>query len=298
MKKAYFLIGVLALSFAQLLAQTNYVITRPDNVTLYVNEYGAGKPVILLGGGPGLNPGYLVPICQNMTGYRFIIPHQRGSGQSKMDKVDSLNMSTDKYVEDLEALRIQLKLSKLIIAGHSWGGMLGFAYAAKYPDKVDRLILLGPGGITSTFFTYFDSNIQMRLHEEDNEEAKKSTAREGGLKAIIPGYFFNRERALIMKNMLDSTLMNRNQSAIYKFTIKSYTATQADRVKDIRKYKNPVYIIQGRQDPIGESTVYETKEALPQTKFTFIEECGHFPWLEEEKAVAEFYQLLNSALKN
>lgn len=298
MKKISFLFSVLAFSFTQLLAQTSYVLSRPDEVTLHVNEYGAGKPVVMLGGGPGLNPNYLVAICQKMTGYRFIIPDQRGSGQSKMDKVDSLNMSIDKYVEDLEALRVHLKLSKLIIVGHSWGAMLGFAYAAKYPDKLDRLILLGPGGITSAFFTYFESNIQMRLHEEDKEEAQKSTVREGGLKAIIPGYFFSRERGLFMKSLLDSTLMNKNQSAIYRLTIKSYTATQANRVKEIRKYKNPVYIIQGRQDPIGESTVYETREVLPQTKFTFIEDCGHFPWLEEEKAVTEFYQLLNSFLKN
>lgn len=298
MKKVCFLLSLLALSFTQLLAQSSYVLKRPDNVTLYVNEYGVGKPVVLLGGGPGLNPNYLVAICQKMTGYRFIIPDQRGSGQSKMDIVDSLNMTTDKHVEDLEALRVHLKLPKLIIGGHSWGAMLGFAYAAKYSDKVDRLILLAPGGITSKFFTYFDSNIQMRLHEEDIEEAEKSTVREGGLKAIIPGYFFNREKGLAMKNLMDSTLMNKNQAAIYKFTIRSYTTTQANRVKDISKYKNPVYIIQGRQDPIGESTVYETRSVLPQTKFTFIEECGHFPWLEEEKVVTEFYQLFNSSLKN
>jgi proline iminopeptidase len=298
MKKAWFLLGVMMIFFTQLFAQNSYSFITSDNEKIYVNEYGTGKPVVLLGGGPGLNPNYLVLVCQKMTGYRFIIPDQRGSGQSKMDKIDSLNMSTDKHVEDLEALRVHLKLSRLVIGGHSWGGMLAFAYAAKYPDKVERLILLGSGGITAKFFDYFDSNIQMRLHEEDKEEAEKSTVREGALKAIIPGYFFNRERALAMKNLLDSNIMNKNQSAIYKFTIRSYAATQTDRVKNIHKYKNPVYIIQGRQDPVGESTVYETREALPQTKFTFIEQCGHFPWLEDEKAVTEFYQLLNSALKN
>ena len=298
MKKTCLLLGVLALSFTQILAQTSYVLTMPDSVTLYINEYGTGKPVILLGGGPGLNPNYLVPMCQKMTGYRFIIPDQRGSGQSKMNKVDSLNMSTDKHVEDLEALRVHLKLSKLVIGGHSWGAMLAFAYAAKYPNRVERLILFGPGGITTAFFAYFDSNIQMRLHEEDKEEAKKSKVRGGALKAIIPGYFFSRERALAMKQLLDSNVMNSNQSAIYKFTIRSYTATQDDRVKSIGKYKNPVCIIQGRQDPIGESTAFETRKLLPQTRVFFIEKSGHFPWLEEEKAVTEFYKRLNSALEN
>jgi proline iminopeptidase len=298
MKKACFLLGVMVIFFTQLFAQNSYSFSTSDNVTIYVNEYGTGKPVVLLGGGPGLNPNYLVPVCQKMTGYRFIIPDQRGSGQSKMDKVDSLNMSTDKYVEDLEALRVHLKLSKLVIGGHSWGGMLAFAYAAKYPDKVERLILLGSGGITAKFFAYFDSNMQMRLHEEDKEECKKAINPVDEIKGYWPGYFFSRERALATKHLLDSNLAHQNQPAIFEYTMKSYSAADAVRVKNIRKYKNPVFIIQGRQDPIGEATVYETREALPQTKFTFIEKCGHFPWLEDEKAVTEFYHLLNSALKN
>lgn len=51
------------------------------------------------------------------------------------------------------------------------------------------------------------------------------------------------------------------------------------------------------QNPVGESTVYETAALLPQSQFTFIEKCGHLPWLEEETVVAEFYKLLDWALK-
>ncbi|MCS3795056.1 alpha/beta fold hydrolase [Niastella sp. OAS944] len=297
MKKAYFLSVVLTLTLMQLFAQNSYVITMPDSVKLHVNEYGEGMPVVLLGGGPGFNPNYLVPICQQMPGYRFIIPHQRGSGKSIMNKVDSINMSTNKHVEDLEALRIHLKLSKLIIAGHSWGGMLGFAYAAKYPEKVDRLILLGSGGISSKFFAYFNSNINMRLHKEDKEEGKNATGILAHMIRIWPGYFYSRERAVATRNLFDSTFTNPNYSDVSKFALKSYIATETTRIKNIRKYKNPVIVIQGRQDPVGESTVYETKDILPQTQINFIEKCGHLPWLEEDKAVTEFYRLLRSALE-
>ena len=296
MKKASFLLVVMAFCFIQLSAQRSYTITRPDGVKLYIHEYCTGKPVVLLGGGPGLNPNYLVPLCQKVAGYRFIIPDQRGAGQSKIDNVDSLNMSVSKYVEDLEALRVHLKLPQLILGGHSWGGMLAFAYAARYPANVERLILLGSGGITPYFFRYFDSNITMRLHPEDREEADNAHGTAAYLRGIWPGYFFSRERALATKHLLDSTLANGNQSDIYTLTIRNFEATTAARTRGIRKYKNPVIIIQGRQDPIGESTVYETRETLPQAKFTFIEECGHFPWLESEKAATEFYRLLKAAL--
>jgi len=178
--------------------------------------------------------------------------------------------------------------------------MLAFAYAAKYPDKVERLVLLASGGITPKFFDYFYSNISFRLHQEDLDEGKRATAGDllAELKPIWPGYFFSRERGLATKQLLDSTLANKGASTIDRFTTNNYIATTATRVKGLHNYKNKVIMIQGRQDPIGESTVYETKALLPQTQFFFIEKCGHMPWLEEEKAVNEFYQLLDAAFKN
>src|SRR5689334_2675461 len=107
MKKVWILLFILSFSLTKLLAQKSYFITTPDKVKLYINEYGTGKPVVMLAGGPGINPGYLQPICQKMTGYRFIVPDQRGTGRSVMSNMDSLNLVVDKYVEDLEALRVQ-----------------------------------------------------------------------------------------------------------------------------------------------------------------------------------------------
>lgn len=281
-----------------LFAQNNYFITSADSTRLYINEYGTGKPVILLSGGPGLNAHYLEPVWQQVKGCRFIVPDQRGTGRSVLPQADSVTMAMARHVEDLEALRIHLQLPKMIIAGHSWGAMLAVAYAARYPDKTERLILLAPGGITARFFTYFNANIQMRLYKEDKEEAKNARGMAAGLKAIWPGYFYSRERALALKQLLDTSFANAAGTAIYRYTIKDYNATEAARLKGLHKYKNPVFLIQGRQDPVGESTVYETKALLPQMRFTFIEKCGHLPWLEEEKVAAEFFRLLNAALTN
>ncbi|OQP42946.1 hypothetical protein A4H97_12400 [Niastella yeongjuensis] len=300
MRKPWFLICLLSFSFTELLAQKSYFITTPDKIKLYINEYGTGKPVVMLAGGPGINPGYLQPICHKMTGYRFIVPDQRGTGRSVMNNMDSLNLVVDKYVEDLEAVRVQLKLPKLTICGHSWGGMLAYAYAAKYPDKVERLVLLGPGGITPRFFAYFYSNINFRLHQEDRDEASHAVAGDlvAELKAIWPGYFFSRERALASKQLLDSSLANKGASKIDQVTTGNYNATTIARLNGLHNYKSPLYIIQGRQDPVGESTVYETAELVKQSKFSFIENCGHLPWLEEEKEASEFYELLDYSLKN
>ena len=51
------------------------------------------------------------------------------------------------FVESLESWRKQNNLSKMTLAGHSMGGYLSVAYAEKYPQHVERLILISPVGV-------------------------------------------------------------------------------------------------------------------------------------------------------
>jgi proline iminopeptidase len=296
MRKKLLILHALLLVAANLLAQRTYQL-RSGDLSLQVNEYGSGKPVILLAGGPGLNANYLTPVWQHYPGYRFIVPDQRGTGSSAVSKVDSAHMAVIRYVEDLEVLRKHLGLDKLTIAGHSWGGMLAMAYTAKYPDHVGKLILLGSGGATGSFFTYFMSNIAMRLRPEDFAEMKGADFT-GRLRALWPGYFYDRQAGLATKKYVDSVLVGRNAAMIDQLTLSDYIKTAPARSAALRLYRGPVYIIQGRQDPTGESTVYETKEILPQSRITFIEKCGHVPWLEGDQAAKRFFDLLNNALEN
>jgi len=92
-------------------AQQGYFIKSKDQTEIYIEEKGQGTPVVLLSGGPGLNPYYVYPIHEKLsTQVRSIILHQRGTGKTIMPRIDSLSLSLDKYVEDLEALRIHLNV--------------------------------------------------------------------------------------------------------------------------------------------------------------------------------------------
>lgn len=51
------------------------------------------------------------------------------------------------FVESLEAWRRVHGIDKMTLAGHSMGGYIGVAYAEKYPDRVERLVLLSPVGV-------------------------------------------------------------------------------------------------------------------------------------------------------
>lgn len=53
----------------------------------------------------------------------------------------------DVFVESLEAWRKAQGMEKMVLAGHSMGGYLSIAYCERYPERVDRLILLSPVGV-------------------------------------------------------------------------------------------------------------------------------------------------------
>ena len=270
-----------------------------DGTKIFFQQFGdSGETIILLSGGPGLNPYYLEPLYNELKKkYKCILLHQRGTGNSILDKVDQEFLTVQKYIDDLNGLYKKLGNKKLILVGHSWGGMLSFSYAANEPEKVKKVILLNTGGVTDQFYTWFGSNINMRLHKEDTDlyQEQIDNNRET-LIAIWPGYFFDRNIAIKTRPKLDYKF--RNQKGVNAFASGNWRERSEDRVAKLKKYKGPIDLITGRQDPVGESVVYEAKSIIPQLKYTFIEQCGHFPWIEGEKQAETFYKLFDESINS
>ena len=269
-----------------------------DGSQIFFQEFGdTGETVVLLSGGPGLNPYYLEPLYNELKKkYRCILLHQRGTGKSILNEINEESINVQKYIDDLNGLYKKLGNEKLILVGHSWGGMLSFSYAANEPDKIKKVILLNTGGVSDEFYKWFGSNINMRLYPEDIKlRIEQNENNRETLIAIWPGYFFDREIALKTRPPLDYKF--RNQKGVNPLASGDWRKRTNDRVSKLKNYTGPVDLITGRQDPVGESVVYEAKAILPQLKFTFIEKCGHFPWIEGEKQSAIFYKLFDESMK-
>ena len=78
-----------------------------------------------------------------------------GWGLSSRPRFDTLASDKDKtyateqvFVESLEAWRKEHKLEKMTLAGHSMGGYMATAYCEKYPQHVNKLILISPAGVS------------------------------------------------------------------------------------------------------------------------------------------------------
>lgn len=121
------------------LSNTDTTIITSDSVQLVVKVAGQGAPCIFVHGGPGGGffsfekmGGWQLEKCLTMIYY-----DQRGSGSSQ----NAANYSLNRMVEDIEELRLKLKLDKVYLLSHSFGGIIAFNYAKKYPSHVYGLML-------------------------------------------------------------------------------------------------------------------------------------------------------------
>ena len=115
-----------------------------DGTQIGYRTLGDGPPLVCLPGGPGRTGEYFGDLGGLAQRRRLIIPDTRGTGESA-DASDPLSYRCDQIVGDVEALRARLGLDRIDLLGHSAAGGLATLYAAAYPDRVARLILLTPG---------------------------------------------------------------------------------------------------------------------------------------------------------
>jgi pimeloyl-ACP methyl ester carboxylesterase len=78
-----------------------------------------------------------------------IAPDLRGRGDSSWDP--KREYYTSAYVSDVEGLVAHLGLERFALIGHSMGGAVGYAYAARHPEQVEVLVIedIGPGSSTA-----------------------------------------------------------------------------------------------------------------------------------------------------
>jgi 3-oxoadipate enol-lactonase len=106
--------------------------------TIAYNVYGGGEPLLLIHGAQGSSVEWkpqLEPLGQH---FRLIAPDVRGHGASA--QTDS-PYSMDLFADDMAALLDALGIESAFVLGHSMGGAVAQALAARHPAKVRRLIL-------------------------------------------------------------------------------------------------------------------------------------------------------------
>jgi len=114
-------------------------ITSDDGLRLYYRQFGSGSPTVIVPGSLFLSRDF----SALAAGRRMIFYDMRGRGRS--DRVaDSTHISIQWDVRDLETVRKYFAAESFTPIGWSYLGLMVMMYAADHPDRVDRVVQIGP----------------------------------------------------------------------------------------------------------------------------------------------------------
>ena len=106
-----------------------------------------GKPAVVLHGGPGSGAQPWWRTYFDPDRYDVTLFDQRGCGRSRPlaaePDFDLSAVTTQRLVDDIEALRELHGVDRWLVFGGSWGSTLGLAYAVEHPARVSELVLWG-----------------------------------------------------------------------------------------------------------------------------------------------------------
>lgn len=273
-----------------------------DGAALYYRSIGAGEPVIVVHGGPGLDHNYFLPHLEELAlDYRLVFYDQRGTGQST-GMVDSISMTIDQFVADLEAVRIHFDLEQVNLLGHSWGALLGMAYGIKYPERLKSLILISSPGPTAASFAALAENRQARTHPEDAQvfgELASSVGFGAGdsstisqvAKLLFKPYFKNED--LLVQLNLDLSSQTAKHLFLIFAAVTPYLSTY-DITDNLTRITAPTLIIHGDYDPIPLLFAEELDRLIPDSRLVLLKNSGHFPFVETPEP---FFNAIRDFLK-
>lgn len=260
-----------------------------DHVRIKYKVSGKGEACIYIPGGPG--QGY--PSFELMGGnnleknMQMIYMDQRGSGES--DTSDNYHL--DKMIQDIEELRLHLKLKKVFLLAHSFGGIIAVNYAKKYPQHIKGIIL---ANVTLQFLNdesvkeqieYGNSLLQAKNRPVPKDSLSSELSKiSSALRKKRIGYKFLTEDIETIKEMdkidsLHPRIIDFGMAVISKSKdFPEYYADYAPITKDIRV---PVLIITGKNDKAVGTQHYKTFR-FPNQKVISID-GGHLLYYEKNK---------------
>ena len=117
-----------------------------DGVRYHYLDEGQGEPVVMLHGNPSWCYYYRHLALALRDSHRVIVPDHIGCGLSDKPDDSRYRYTLEQRVADLETLLDHLGLHENItLVVHDWGGMIGMAFATRYPERIKKLVVLNTG---------------------------------------------------------------------------------------------------------------------------------------------------------
>lgn len=192
---------------------------------------------------------------------------------------------------------------KVILVGHSWGAWLAGLFAERFPDKVEKVILIGCGPLDECYASQIGERRKENMSSEDAEEFDRILLqlengfgekaeylqRLGEICDKADGY--QEEESLRDKADINGALYEK----VWKEAAR--LRKSGELLERFKRISCPLVLIQGAVDPHpADGVIQPLKDRNVDIKSYVLDQCGHTPW-KEKYAREEFVRVLFSELE-
>jgi proline iminopeptidase len=269
-------------------------LTTSDGRALRCRQLGQGPVLVCHPGGPGFSSTYFGDLAGLWEDFTLILVDPRGTGGSDRP-ADRTAYTIDHYVADLEELRQHLGLERMLLLGHSHGGVVAQAYAAAHPGCVSRLVLASTlarfgkeqeaamlAGMERRSNQPWYADAKAALEEEqaggfeDDEKMAELAFRE------LPFYFAH--FGPVEAGYLETLKVDRvNADALLLFNKEIFSTFDLRPLH--QRIKAPTLVISGAEDFIcGPVCADEIAGGIPGSRKVILGDAGHMLFIEQPQA--------------
>ena len=244
--------------------------------TLHVVERGVQGPTLVLLPGVGGTTRYwdsrVVPLASD---YRLLLVDPLGFGHSPKP---ATTYSVERHVAELH--RVLKGRGRVTLVGHSFGALLSIAYAARFPESVDGLVLIG--------LPYFGSEARALAHFRSGRAPDRwvmTNAALAGAACVVTRRVLGRALPWLMPN-----LPREVAEDLVQHTWRSSTSTmwevvyRYDAAPDAMRLpvELPVLLLHGEHDPTAPlAGVHRLMREHPGWELAVLPEGDHHPLLRD-----------------
>lgn len=255
-----------------------------DGSLVHFRVEGKGSPILLIHGAFSSLHTFDAWSKLLASKYKVIRLDLPGFGLSG-SRVDH-NYSMEKYVEFLNDFLKRMKIRKCHVAGSSLGGWLAWEFALKYPNKVNKLILISAAGFLE------DRNVPLPFKMARTPfigKVIKYAVKKNLLEQFVRQVYADQKK--VTPELIDRYFELFSREGNPEAFLSLANGKYKDHTNQLKRIKSPTLILWGEDDiwlPLENG--YKFHERIPHAKLIIYEGVGHVPMEEIPEDTAQDLQ--------
>lgn len=269
--------------------QSKLTVSKGPIKKIHYLELGEGKPLILIHGGGSFSGEWINILKPLSEHFHLFVLDRPGCGLSDPFNYRGIDLR-EHAVEFIRSFMDSVGLKKALIMGQSMGGYFSICFALQYPERVEKLLLIGaPAGMN-----YWIPYVLRLLGTKGINNILARTVAKPSIKSII-----NIHKQIIVHDvskLSDDYLNHVYYSKLLPGTTQSFLSL-LENVLTLKGWKKKYYIgdkLNQIKSPVrfiwGEHDAFENPESgkektktIEDIQFEVVKNAGHSAWLDQPK---------------